>query len=260
MFNPLQPPVGLVTKDPPLGVMPTSVETPVITGPQPEDVAATVFTEERLMELEALGLPVPDSLRQKVRRNAFNPLTFDPNSTPEAILKRETVEELAFRYDDLDPKVLMEQPQGVLDDIAIRRTQTITKPMLRNKPNPDGSFSNQTEIVMVEQPNPEWTQTKSLFRRGPDGEVVPEQQTDLFLLGLSTTGNERAAEVYNKLFTIDDAIEEIEQARVEGMPVSSNFARQERMKMVDELITLGYTTEEIEQLIRQHRSLLQGER
>ena len=44
------------------------------------------------------------------------------------------------------------------------------------------------------------------------------------------------------------------------MPVSSNFARQERMKMVDELITLGYTTEEIEQLIRQHRSLLQGER
>ena len=66
--------------------------------------------------------------------------------------------------------------------------------------------------------------------------------------------------MYNKLFTIDDAIEEIEQARVEGMPVSSNFARQERMKMVDELITLGYTTEEIEQLIRQHRSLLQGER
>jgi uncharacterized protein YdcH (DUF465 family) len=148
----------------------------------------------------------------------------------------------------------------VLDDIAIRRTQTITKPVLRNVQKADGSFSQQTEIVMVEQENPEWTKTKSLFRRGPDGEVVPEQQTDLFLLGLSTTGNERAAEVYNKLFTIDDAIEEIEQARVEGMPVSSNFARQERMKMVDELITLGYTTDEIEQLIRQHRSLLQGER
>ena len=264
MFNPLQPPVGLLTKDPPLGVNPTAIETPVVTGPAAEDVAATVFSPERLMELEAMGFDVPASLRSKAtaqsRRIAFNPLTFDPNSTPEAMLKRETAEELAFRYDDLDVNVLMEQPQGVLDDIAIRRTQTITKPMLRNKPNPDGSFSNQTEIVMVEQENPEWTQTKSLFRRGPDGEVVPEQQTDLFLLGLSTTGNERAAEVYNKLFTIDDAIEEIEQARVEGMPVSSNFARQERMKMVDELITLGYTTEEIEQLIRQHRSLLQGER
>ena len=208
-----------------------------------------------------MGFPIPTALRQKVdARAAFNPLTFDINATPEAILKRETVEELAFRYDDLDPKVLMEQPQAVLDDIAIRRSQTKTVPKMRNVPNPDGSFSQKTEIVYIEEPNPDWVETKSLFRTGPDGNVVPEQQTDLFLLTLSSSGNERAAEVYNKLFTIDDAIEEIEQARVEGMPVSSNFARQERMKMVDELITLGYTESEIEQLIRQHRSLQTGER
>ena len=41
------------------------------------------------------------------------------------------------------------------------------------------------------------------------------------------------------------------------MPVSADFARQERMKMVDELIALGYTQTEVEQLIRQHRALLQ---
>ena len=109
---------------------------------------------------------------------------------------------------------------------------------------------------MVEEENPEWTTTKSFFRRNPDGTVVDEQKTDPFLLSLSVNGNERAAELYNKLFTIDDAIEDIEQAKAEGMPVSSQVARQERMKMVDELIALGYTQTEVEQLIRQHRALL----
>ena len=149
--------------------------------------------------------------------------------------------------------MLSQYSQGVLDEIAIRKSQTITKPYLRYKTRPDGTQSMQSEIVNVEEPNPDWVATKSLFRRDENGNVVAEQATDLFLLTLSANGNERAAELYNKLFTIDDAIEEIEQAKAEGMPLSSTFAREQRMKMVDELITLGYTQDEVEQLIRTHR-------
>ncbi len=221
------------------------------------DVASTVFSPERLMELEAMGVEVPEELKRKVAmRRAFNPLIPTQAQRDAEQLKQDTIDNLTFVYDDLDPATLQSYSQGVLDEITIRKSQTITKPVLRYKTRPDGSPSTQSEIVMVEEENPEWKATKSFFRRNPDGTVVDEQKTDLFLLSLSVNGNERAAELYNKLFTIDDAIGEIEQAKAEGMPVSSNFARQERMKMVDELIALGYTQTEVEQLIRQHRALL----
>jgi len=225
--------------------------------PQPVDVAATVFTPERLMELEMMGMPIPEELRRKVEGNAaryaFNPLKPTKAQLDAEELRQETIDNLTFIYSDLDRGTLEQYSQGVLDEIAIRKSMTITKPYLQYKTRPDGTQSMQSEIVYVEEENPDWIETKSLFRRDENGNVVAEQATDLFLLTLSSTGNERAAELYNKLFTIDDAIREIDQAAAEGMPMSSTFAREQRMNMVDELITLGYNQDEVEQLIRQHR-------
>jgi len=66
-----------------------------------------------------------------------------------------------------------------------------------------------------------------------------------------STGKDREAELYEKLFTIDEAIGEVEQAIEEGFPIQTDFIVNEKKNMIQELITLGYDQTQINQILRQ---------
>ena len=92
---------------------------------------------------------------------------------------------------------------------------------------------------------------KSIFERDENGEIVPEQRQDYFYLSLASQGKDREAELYEKLFTIDEAIGEVEAAMEEGFPVNTDFIIKEKRNMIQELITLGYDQTQINQILRQ---------
>ena len=170
--------------------------------------------------------------------------------------KMRTVDEMAFRwperYGTLQAKrQLFNSPQAVLDDIIIQDSMTKTVPQLRYVMRPDGTQSQQTELVQVEIPNPDWKVEKSIFQRDENGEIVPEQRQDFFYLSLVSTGKDREAELYEKLFTIDDAIGEVEEAMAEGYPLNTDFIINEKKKMIQELITLGYDQTQIRTILSQ---------
>lgn len=172
------------------------------------------------------------------------------------MLKLRTVDELAFRYPEefggLERKrQLFNTPQGVLDDILIQKSMTKVEPRLVYATRPDGSQSTQMELVQVEVPNEEWKVEKSIFERDENGEIVPEQRQDYFYLSLASQGKDREAELYEKLFTIDEAIGEVEAAMEEGFPVNTDFIIKEKRNMIQELITLGYDQTQINQILRQ---------
>jgi len=170
--------------------------------------------------------------------------------------KMRTVEEMAFRYPEEFGSLerrrqLFNSPQAVLDDIIIQRSMTKTVPKLVYETRPDGTASQQTKLVQVEVPNPDWKVEKSIFQRDENGEIVEEQRQDFFYLSLMSTGKDREAELYEKLFTIDEAIGEVEQAIEEGFPIQTDFIVNEKKNMIQELITLGYDQTQINQILRQ---------
>jgi hypothetical protein len=172
------------------------------------------------------------------------------------LTKMRTVDEMAFRYPEefgsLEKRrMLFNSPQAVLDDIIIQRSMTKTVPKLVYETRPDGSQSTQMKLVDVEVPNPDWKVEKSIFQRDENGEIVEEQRQDFFYLSLMSTGKDREAELYEKLFTIDEAIGEVEEAMEEGYPINTDFIVNEKKKMIQELITLGYDQTQINQILRQ---------
>jgi len=128
---------------------------------------------------------------------------------------------------------------------------TKTVPQLVYETRPDGSQSTQMKLVQTEVPNPDWKVEKSIFQRDENGEIVEEQRQDFFYLSLMSTGKDREAELYEKLFTIDEAIGEVEEAMEEGYPINTDFIVNEKKKMIQELITLGYDQTQINQILRQ---------
>lgn len=172
------------------------------------------------------------------------------------LTKMRTVEELAFRYPEefggLDRKrQLFNQSQAVLDDIVIQKSMTKMEPRLVYETRPDGSQGQQMKLVEVEVPNPDWKVEKSIFQRDENGQIVPEQRQDYFYLSLASQGKDREAELYEKLFTIDEAIGEIETAMEEGFPVNTDFIIKEKKEMIQQLLTLGYDQTQINQILQQ---------